>query len=96
MRLANWRALTIYHSRENGFIVNVIVTGDLPGIVAIHFDDFREVIIDGIKGEILIFAPGYCFFKASCEPSYADTPIKSREDDLMVEGEFMDDFQLWG
>ena len=30
--------------------------------------------------------------KASCEASYNDTFINSREDDLMVEGEFMDDF----
>ena len=79
MRLANWRALTIYHSRENGFIVDVIVTGDLPGIVAVHFDDFREIIIYGIKGEILIFAPGDCFLQGF-------TGAAGPEDELVAGG----------
>ena len=45
--------LSIYHSRENGLIINVIITGDLPGVIAVHLDDFREVVIDRIKGQFL-------------------------------------------
>ena len=33
--------------------------------------------------------------KASGEPPYDDNSVKSSEDDLMVEGGFMDDFQIW-
>ena len=39
-------------------IINVIIAGDLPGVIAIHFDDFREIIIDGIKGEIVLIIDG--------------------------------------
>ena len=46
-----------YHSRENGFIINVIIAGDLPGVVAVHFNDLREIVIDGIEGQVLFFTP---------------------------------------
>ena len=52
-----------YCFRENGLIINVVVAGDLSGIGAVHLDDFREVIINGIKGEILIFTPGDSFLQ---------------------------------
>ena len=65
--------------RQDCLIIDKIIASDLPGIVAVHFDDFREVIIDGIKGEILIFAPGYCFFKGF-------TGAAGPEDELVAGG----------
>ena len=52
-----WRALCVNHSREDGLIINVVIAGDFSGVGAVHLNDFRKIIIDGIKSEILIFAP---------------------------------------
>lgn len=52
-----------------GFIIDVIVAGDLPGVVAIHFDDLREIVIDGIKGQVVVLAPGDCFLQGFTGPA---------------------------
>lgn len=49
--------------RQYCLIIDKIIASDLPGVVAVHLYDLREVIIDGIKCEILIFAPGDCFLQ---------------------------------
>ena len=55
--------LSIYHSRKNRLNINVIITGDLPGIVAVHFNDLREIIIYGIELQLMFTAPGDSFIQ---------------------------------
>ncbi len=62
LTFSGW-ALSIYHGRENGFIIDVIVAGDLSRIVAVHFNNLREIVVDGVKGQVMILTPGDSFFQ---------------------------------
>ena len=39
------------------FIVNIVITGDLPAVVAVKGNDFREIVIYGVKFKALLPAP---------------------------------------
>lgn len=39
--------------RQDCLIIDIIIASDFPGIVAVHFDDLREIVVDGIEGQSL-------------------------------------------
>lgn len=42
-------------------IINIIITGNLPAIVTIIFNNLWEIIINGIKFKPLVLTPFDCF-----------------------------------
>ena len=52
-----------HHLRQHRFIINIIITGDLAGVVAVLLDDLREIVVHGIKLKLLIMASGDRLFQ---------------------------------
>ena len=42
---------------------HIIIAGDLPGIVAVHFNNLWEIVIYGIEFQLMITAPGDSFLQ---------------------------------
>ena len=61
------------YDRNLGLIINIIVTGNLPGVVAIHFNNLRKIIVYGIELQLMVSAPRYSLFQGfsgSTGPEY--------------------------
>ena len=43
---------------QHSLVVNVVIAGDLPGVVAVLLNDLREIIVDSIKLQMQFPAPG--------------------------------------
>ena len=52
-----------YHLGHHNLIINVLIAGDLPRIVAMHFNDLREIVIYGIEFQLMFPAPGDYLFQ---------------------------------
>ena len=45
------------HSRQKCLIVNIIITSNLPGVVALELDNFRKIVVYGVKSKLVFVAP---------------------------------------
>lgn len=59
--IAPLRVLCLCVFRKQHPVVDIVITGNLPAVVSIEFDDFRKIVINCIKFKILFMAPFDCF-----------------------------------
>ncbi len=55
--IAPLRVLCLCVFRKQHPVVDIVITGNLPAVVSIEFDDFRKIVINCIKFKILFPAP---------------------------------------
>ena len=61
--IAPLRVLCLCVFRKQHPVVDIVITGNLPAVVSIEFDDFRKIVINCIKFKILFPVPFDSFWQ---------------------------------
>lgn len=62
LSLSMTASLYSYRIRQHCPVIDITITRDLPGIVAVLFNDLRKIVIYGIEFQLMLTTPGDCFF----------------------------------
>ena len=76
--IAPLRVLCLCVFRKQHPVVDIVITGNLPAVVSIEFDDFRKIVINCIKFKILFPAPFLtaAMLNQSCS-SFTGSPVSA-------------------